>query len=84
MSKTNMPFDHTSQKWIGIGDKFPKKIHNATTTSDGLMSAEDKAKLDSIDAGEVRVYDVASQTSNGLLSKEDKKKLDDIQDRANN
>lgn len=84
MSKTNMPFDYTSQKWIGIGDKFPKKIHNATTTSDGLMSAEDKSKLDSIDAGEVRVYDVASQTSNGLLSKEDKKKLDDIEEGANN
>ena len=48
--KTEKPLDYSGQVWRGIDDKFPKRIHNATTTSDGLMSAEDKAKLDSIDA----------------------------------
>lgn len=31
-----------------LNDKFPKQIKNATSTSDGLMSAEDKRKLDNI------------------------------------
>lgn len=85
MVNSDKPFDYSSQKWIGIGDKFPKKIHNATTTSDGLMSAEDKAKLDSINLLDYdRIYDIASWDSDGLMSKEDKKKMDSIEDNANN
>ena len=83
--KSEKPLDYSSQVWRGIDDKFPKKIHNATTTSDGLMSAEDKAKLDSIDVqGHNQIYDVASWESDGLMSKEDKKRLDGIEDNANN
>lgn len=83
--KTEKPMDYTSQTWRGIDDKFPKKIHNATTTSDGLMSAEDKAKLDSIDAkGQTQIFDVVSWESNGLMIAEDKKKLDGIANNANN
>lgn len=83
--KTEKPLDYTGQVWRGIDDKFPKKIHNATTTSDGLMSAEDKAKLDSIDAkGQNQIYDVASWESDGFMSKEDKKKMDSIEENANN
>ena len=85
MVKSDKPFDYSSQKWIGIGDKFPKKIHNATTTSDGLMSAEDKAKLDAIDVNDYnRVYDIATWETDGLMSKEDKKKMDGIEENANN
>ena len=83
--KSEKPLDHTSQVWRGIDDKFPKKIHNATSTSDGLMSAEDKAKLDSIDVqGHNQIYDVASWETDGLMAKEDKKKLDGIDTNANN
>ena len=83
--KTEKPLDYTGQVWRGIDDKFPKKIHNATTTSDGLMSAEDKAKLDSIDVqGYNQIYDIASWETDGLMAKEDKKKLDGIDDNANN
>ena len=86
MVKSDKPFDYTSQLWRGIDDKFPKKIHNATTTSDGLMSAEDKAKLDSIDLGSIqdRIYDIATWETDGLMSKEDKKKMDGIETNANN
>ena len=85
MVKSDKPFDYSSQKWIGIGDKFPKKIHNATATSDGLMSAEDKAKLDAIDVNDYnRVYDIATWETDGLMSKEDKKKMDGIEENANN
>ena len=83
--KSEKPLDYTGQVWRGIDDKFPKKIHNATTTSDGLMSAEDKAKLDSIDVqGYNQIYDVASWETDGLMAKEDKKKLDGIEENANN
>lgn len=83
--KTEKPLDYSGQVWRGIDDKFPKKIHNATTTSDGLMSAEDKAKLDVIDINDYnRKYDVASWENDGLLSKEDKKKLDSVKVNATN
>ena len=83
--KSEKPLDYTGQVWRGIDDKFPKKIHNATATSDGLMSAEDKAKLDSIDVqGYNQIYDVASWETDGLMAKEDKKKLDGIEENANN
>ena len=83
--KSDKPFDYSSQLWRGIDDKFPKKIHNATSTSDGLMSAEDKAKLDAVDIENYdRVYDVVSWENDGLMSKEDKKKMDGIEENANN
>ena len=83
--KSDKPLDYSSQLWRGIDDKFPKKIHNATSTSDGLMSAEDKAKLDAVDLKDFnRVYDVATWENDGLMSKEDKKKMDGIEENANN
>lgn len=65
-----------------INDKFPKAIKNATSTSDGLMSSEDKARLDSIfDFG---LLAKATEDNDGLMAKEDKKKLDGIESGANN
>lgn len=86
MIKSDKPYDYSCQLWRGIDDKFPKKIHNATSTSDGLMSSEDKAKLDAIDLGKIqdRIYDIASPESDGLMSKEDKVKLDGVEEHANN
>ena len=81
---TNYIPDHSDQRWIGLGDKFPRKIHNATTTSDGLMSAEDKAKLNSISVDRDGTYDIATWETDGLMSKEDKKKMDGIEQNANN
>ena len=83
--RTDKPLDYSGQVWRGIDDKFPKRIKNATTTSDGLMSAEDKAKLDSINVDDYQdIYDVASWESDGLMSKDDKKKLDGVEENANN
>ena len=86
MSKyTERPLDNSGQVWRGIDDKFPKKIHNATSTSDGLMSAKDKAKLDAIPLkGFDEIYDKVSWENDGLMSKEDKKKIDSIEYNANN
>jgi len=43
----------------------------ASTTTDGLMSKEDKTKLD-----DLQNYDIATTTANGLMSAADKSKLD--------
>ena len=48
-------------------------IPNATTTANGVMSKEDKKKLDGL-----KEYGLASQTEDGLMSKEDKVKLDNM------
>lgn len=48
-------------------------IPNATTTTNGVMSLEDKKKLDGL-----KEYNLASQTENGLISKEDKIKIDHL------
>lgn len=50
-------------------------IPNATTTSNGAMSLDDKKKLD-----ELKEYSVATQTEDGLMSKKDKTKLDNFPD----
>lgn len=52
-------------------------IPNATTTSNGAMSLDDKKKLD-----ELKEYSVATQTEDGLMSKEDKIKLDNLTDQS--
>ena len=46
----------------------------ATDTQAGLMSAADKAKLDSLEK-----YEVATSDSNGLMSTEDREKLDSLE-----
>lgn len=49
----------------------------ATTTSDGLMSSQDKAKLDNLNP-----YSEATTAASGLMSATDKTKLDGIADGA--
>ena len=76
--------DYTNQINIGISDKFPKRIPVATTTSDGLMSAEDKVKLEAMAVTEEGyTINPATWENNGLMPKEDKKKLDSIEEGAN-
>ena len=65
-----------------LDDRFPKSIKNATSTSDGLMSSEDKARLDSI--FEFGLLTPATEYKDGIMVKEDKKKLDNIEENANN
>lgn len=48
-------------------------IPNATTTTNGTMSFEDKKKLDGL-----KEYSVATQTEDGLMSKEDKITLNQL------
>ena len=67
---------------MNLDDKFPKRIPNATSTRDGLMSAKDKAQLDSI--FEFGALAPVTQESNGVMIKEDKIKLDHIEEGANN
>lgn len=64
-----------------------KLYENATTETDGLMSHQDKAKLDSINTNllatkeelnEKANKDTATSSKNGLMSREDKTKLDGI------
>ena len=47
----------------------------ASVTQNGLMSKDDKQKLNGLNN---LSYDVATQSSNGLMSKQDKQKLDNI------
>ena len=61
-----------------LNDQFPKAIKNATSTSDGLMSSEDKAKFDSV-FDDLGVLTPATIDKDGLMSKEDKKKLDELE-----
>ena len=64
-----------------LDDRFPKQIKNATSTSDGLMSSEDKAKLDSV--FEFGLLTPATPDKDGIMVKEDKAKLDGIEEHAN-
>lgn len=59
-----------------LNDKFPKTIKNATSTSDGLMSAEDKSRLDSV--FEYGLLSPATPDKDGIMTKEDKSKLDSL------
>lgn len=59
-----------------LNDNFPKAIKNATSTSDGLMSSEDKANLDSV--FEFGLLTPVTPDKDGIMSKEDKIKLDNI------
>jgi len=54
----------------------------ATQSSNGLMSAADKKKLDGIADNATANTSTATQSSNGLMSAADKKKLDGIADNA--
>lgn len=65
-----------------LNDKFPKQIKNATSTSDGLMSSEDKAKIDEL--FEFGLLAPATPDKNGVMTSEDKAKLDGIEEGANN
>lgn len=65
-----------------LDDRFPKQIKNATSTSDGLMSSEDKARLDSV--FEFGLLTPATPEKDGIMAKEDKAKLDSIEENANN
>ena len=65
-----------------LNDNFPKLIKNATSTSDGLMSSEDKANLDKI--FEFGVLTPVTPEKDGIMTKEDKIKLDGIEEGANN
>jgi hypothetical protein len=58
--------------------------NNATTSSAGLMSSTDKAKLDGIATGATKNTDVATTSANGLMSSSDKSKLNGIANNANN
>nr|DAP21953.1 MAG TPA: hypothetical protein [Caudoviricetes sp.] len=53
-----------------------------TSDSDGLMSKNDKTKLDSIESGAQKNPDTVSTTKNGLMSANDKTKLDSIESGA--
>lgn len=63
-----------------LNDRFPKVIKNATSSSDGLMSAEDKASLDSV--FEFGLLSPATPDKDGIMTKEDKEKLDSIDPNA--
>lgn len=65
-----------------LNDKFPKQIKNATSTSDGLMSSEDKARLDEL--FEFGLLSPATPDKDGVMTKEDKMKLDGVENGANN
>ena len=71
-----------SNKNYMLNDKFPKQIKNATSTSDGLLSAEDKSRLDNL--FEFGALTPATPDKDGIITKEDKAKLDGVEDGANN
>ena len=52
------------------GEGVRLKINNATTTTDGLMSSEDKQKLDGIDSNAISVKLVSDTLQKGSLYKE--------------
>ena len=58
-------------KLLFDGEAVTAAAEVATQTANGLMSKEDKTKLDGLGG-------VATQTANGLMSKEDKAKLDGL------
>jgi len=61
----------------GGGDFDWTTIPEATDELKGLMSAEDKTKLDGVES-----YNTATQEADGLMSAEDKTKLDDVEANA--
>lgn len=71
-----------SNKNYMLNDKFPKHIKNATSTSDGMMSAEDKSKIDEL--FEFGLLSPATPDKDGIMTKEDKAKLDGVEEGANN
>lgn len=71
-----------SNKNYMLNDNFPKQIKNATSTKDGLMAAEDKAKLDGL--FEFGLLSPVTPYKDGIMIKEDKSKLDGIETGANN
>ncbi|WP_438723788.1 pyocin knob domain-containing protein [Enterococcus sp. DIV1420a] len=67
----------TDAEKIGWNEKASKDL--ATTLLNGLMSSNDKAKLDGIEAGAQKNPGLASTVSNGLMNAFDKLKLNGIQ-----
>ena len=61
---------------VNVGQAAQKNIELATESKNGLMSAEDKKKLNGLSG------DLATESKNGLMSAEDKKKLDGVSEGA--
>lgn len=66
-----------SNKNYMLNDKFPKHIKNATSTSDGMMSSQDKSRLDNL--FEFGLLSPATEDKDGIMTKEDKIKLDSLE-----
>ena len=65
-----------SNKNYMLNDKFPKHIKNATSTSDGMMSSQDKTRLDNL--FEFGLLSPATPDKDGIMTKDDKAKLDSL------
>lgn len=70
-----------SNKNYMLDDQFPKHIKNATSTSDGLLSALDKSRIDEL--FELGTLSPATVDKDGIMTSEDKFKLDNIEPGAN-
>jgi hypothetical protein len=67
-----------SYRWSGSTYTEICSYSNATQSADGLMSSQDKTKLDGVTAGAEPNPGTVTQSTDGLMSSEDKTKLDGI------
>ena len=82
MTVTKGTGDGATSETFSVGTTY----NEATTSTSGLLSSSDKAKLDGIEAGATNTpaYDNATTSAAGLMSAEDKTKLDGIAAGATN